>query len=83
MAEEVRVIEEIEAPAEEVWRLLGDFGGGKFKNTFGSSNSNVDVSAEFTAATDERPALLFVTASVAEGYHIYAVDQGTLPGGST
>ncbi len=54
---------------------LDGFGGG-------STDSEVSVEAEFTPATDERPAILFVTATMAEGYHISAIDQaagGPLP----
>ncbi len=36
----------------------------------------VIVVAEFTPATDDRPALLFVTAKIEPGYHISSLDQG-------
>ncbi len=43
------------------------------------SDSEVTVSAQFTPSTADRPALLFVTAEIANGFHIYAVDQQVLP----
>ena len=53
-----------------------DFGG--FGNR-GSSKSEVTVESQFTPATAERPALLFVTATIADNFHVYAIDQGNLP----
>jgi len=49
----------------------------------GPSNrgGEVTVSAQFTPAQGQQPALLFVTAQIAEGYYVYAVDQGNLPDG--
>jgi thiol:disulfide interchange protein len=41
-----------------------------------AQNDPVTVVAEFTPATDDRPALLFVTAKIEPGYHISALDQG-------
>lgn len=37
----------------------------------------VKVTAEFTPATDSQPALVFVTAKIDRGYHMFAPDQGT------
>ena len=56
-----------------------DFGGG-----FGSQTTAAEVTLEsqFTPATADRPALLFVTARIASNFHIYALDQaagGPLP----
>mgnify|MGYP001464059967 CR=1 FL=1 len=45
------------------------------------SDKPVTISAEFTAAQENRPALVFVTAQIGEGFHIYALDQGGLPDG--
>jgi thiol:disulfide interchange protein len=58
---------------------FGSFGtlGGR-----GGAPQEVELSAEFTPATADRPAVVFVTAQVAEGYHIYALDQGQLADGS-
>ena len=53
-----------------------DFGGFGGRS---NSESEVTVEAEFTPATADRPALLFVTATIADGFHIYAMDQGVLP----
>jgi len=42
----------------------------------------VTLEAQFTPAEQDRPALLFVTATLASGFHISAVDQaagGPLP----
>lgn len=56
-----------------------DFGGAT-GGAFGAKrDSEVSVSAEFTPAEGDQPALIFVTAQVAPGYHVYAVDQGALP----
>jgi thiol:disulfide interchange protein len=43
--------------------------------------AEVTVKAEFTPATDAQPAMLFVTATIADGYHVYAIDQQNLPDG--
>ncbi len=53
-----------------------DFGGfgGRSK-----SAAQVTVESQFTPATADRPALLFVTATIAKDFHIYAIDQGSLP----
>src|SRR5262245_11061200 len=45
------------------------------------SGDQVSVSAEFTPASGERPALVFVTARVARGFHVFALDQPKLPDG--
>lgn len=60
---------------------LPDFGTfGKLGSGLGGrQKEEVTVSAEFTEATADRPALVFVTAKIAPGYHVYAVDQGVLP----
>ncbi|MDZ4659175.1 MAG: thioredoxin family protein [Bythopirellula sp.] len=59
-----------------------------FPDTFGGPNkfggnrdAEVTVTAEFTPAEGDRPALVFVTAKIADGFHLYAVDQGGLPDG--
>lgn len=59
---------------------FGNFGGGQFGGPGGGADL-VQVSAEFTAPEGDRPAMLFVTAELAEGYHVYAIDQGELPDG--
>ncbi len=48
---------------------------------FGNREAEVKVTAEFTPAEDDRPALVFVTVKIADGFHLYAVDQGSLPDG--
>lgn len=59
----------------------------EFPGTFGpigslsQSKDPVSVTAEFTAATSEKPAMLFVTAKIDPGFHLYAMDQGSLPNG--
>ena len=51
-----------------------------FSGFGGAEESNdVSVSAEFVPAADGSPAQLTITASIPEGFHIYAIDQGTLP----
>jgi len=55
-------------------RLLGGLGGG--------DEEKVAVEAEFTAPQGDGPGMLFVTANVAPGYHVSAVDQGEAADGS-
>ncbi|QEG34993.1 protein-disulfide reductase DsbD family protein [Bythopirellula goksoeyrii] len=55
---------------------FGDVGGG-----LSASKDPVTVTAEFTPAEAGRPAILFVTAEIGEGFHVYALDQGSLPDG--
>ena len=47
----------------------------------GAAGEQVAVSAEFTTASGERPALVFVTARIARGFHMFAVDQPKSPDG--
>ena len=47
---------------------IGGFGGG-------NSPAKVTIEAQFTPAEQDRPALLFVTAKMADGFHISAIDQ--------
>ena len=44
-------------------------------------NDPVSLSAQFTAATADRPAVLMITADVAPGWHVYSLTQP--PGGPT
>ncbi|MEO2048172.1 MAG: thioredoxin family protein [Pirellulales bacterium] len=55
----------------------GPLGGGGF----GGGGSEVTLESEFSVAHDGLPSRLFVTATIAEGWHIYALDQGQLPNG--
>jgi thiol:disulfide interchange protein len=48
----------------------------------GQAEQKVSVSAQFAMGQEGGPALVFVTAKVAPGFHLYAVDQGQLPDGS-
>jgi suppressor for copper-sensitivity B len=66
------------ATAQE-FEFPSSFGGLSGRNS--NNEANVTVSAEFTAATADRPALVFVTAKITDGFHLYAVDQGGLPDG--
>lgn len=43
------------------------------------SSREVAFDAQFTPAEANRPALLFVTAQIPDGFHVYAVDQAVLP----
>ncbi len=52
-----------------------------FGSLGGNNAPKVTLDAEFTTATADRPALLFVSAKMAEGFHVYAIDQGALPKG--
>ena len=52
---------------------IGNFGGR------GSTSGEVSIESQFTPATADRPAVIFVTVRIAEGFHVYATDQGTLP----
>ncbi len=46
----------------------------------GVGNSHeVTFEAQFTPAEADQPALLFVTAQIPAGFHVYAVDQAVLP----
>lgn len=58
---------------------LGKFTGGLRGGA--GSDAKVTLDAEFTAARDDQPAALFVTAKIAPGFHVSAVDQGKLPDG--
>jgi len=52
-----------------------DFKGlGAFQSD-NKSGSEVSVESQFTEATDDYPALLFVTAKIADNWHISALDQ--------
>ncbi|MEM8945931.1 MAG: thioredoxin family protein [Planctomycetota bacterium] len=56
-----------------------DFGGFAGRD---AAPAEVTVESQFTPATDDRPAMLFVTATIADGFHISAIDQaagGPLP----
>lgn len=64
------------ATAQE-FEFPSSFGGLSGRNS--NNDANVTVSAEFTPATADRPALVFVTAKISDGFHLYAVDQGGLP----
>lgn len=55
-----------------------DFGGGFSRK---GSEAQVTLESQFSPATTERPALLFVTATIADGFHVYAIDQTVLPDG--
>ena len=51
-----------------------------FSGLGGAGNSHeVTFEAQFTPAEADRPALLFVTAQIADGFYVYAVDQAVLP----
>ncbi|MEX0939513.1 MAG: thioredoxin family protein [Pirellulales bacterium] len=43
------------------------------------SDTPVEVQSHFTAPDGDRPAMLYVTAKIADGYHIYSITQA--PGG--
>jgi suppressor for copper-sensitivity B len=66
------------ATAQE-FEFPSSFGGLSGRNS--NNDANVTVSAEYTPATADRPALVFVTAKISDGFHLYAVDQGGLPDG--
>lgn len=51
-------------------KLGGGLGG------FGGRDRKVTVTSEFTAAVGDAPAMLFVTAKIVPGLHLYAIDQG-------
>ncbi len=54
---------------------IGDFS----QKGQGSSAEKVSFEAQFTPAKDGGPARLFVTANLASGFHLSAMDQGSLP----
>ncbi len=45
----------------------------------GAGGEEVELDAQFSASRDGQPAMLFVTANIAEGFHVYALDQKGLP----
>lgn len=56
-------------------KLGGGLGG------FGKKDQKVTVTSEFTPPMDNAPAMLFVTAKIVPGLHLYAIDQGKLADG--
>jgi thiol:disulfide interchange protein len=60
---------------------LSNFTGGLRAGGASSADDKVKLAAEFTKPTGDSPAMLFVTAKVAPGLHISAIDQGKLPDG--
>lgn len=56
-------------------KLGGGLGG------FGKKDRKVTVTSEFTPPMDDAPAMLFVTAKIVPGLHLYAIDQGKLADG--
>jgi thiol:disulfide interchange protein len=60
---------------------LSNFTGGLRAGGASGADDKVKLSAEFTKPTGDSPAMLFVTAKVAPGLHISAIDQGKLPDG--
>ena len=56
-------------------KLGGGMGG------FGRADQKVTVTSEFTPPHDDAPAMLFVTAKIVPGLHLYAIDQGKLADG--
>ena len=63
-----------EAPAQFNMDPGFGFGG----SPFGAQDANespVEVSSQFVAATEERPAALVIRAKIAPGYHIYSLTQ--------
>ena len=59
------------ATAQDFGGGFGDFGG----LDLGGGGDPVFFSAQFTAATNDRPAVLMVTAEIEEGYHVYSITQ--------
>ena len=57
----------------------GKLGGGL--GGFGKKDQKVTVTSEFTPPQKDAPAMLFVTAKIAPGLHLYAIDQGKLADG--
>lgn len=56
-----------------------NFGGGGLSGLGGAPSEPVEVSAEFTKASDQRPAVLMITATIDPGWYIYSITQP--PGG--
>jgi len=48
-------------------------------NLGGQQSNSLTIQAEFTAATDDKPAMLFVRATIDPGWHVYSISQQ--PGG--
>ena len=70
------------AAATPLWaQVLDQLGGGLDGGMGLGQEAVVTAEGEFTAATDESPARLFVTAKMAPGWYIYSMTQA--PGGPT
>ncbi len=70
------------ASAQAAVAQLPDFPKfGTFRGPNLGAAENVTLEAQFTPVEGERPALLFVTAKIAPGYHVNAMDQGSAPDG--
>ncbi|MCA9257904.1 MAG: hypothetical protein KDA61_01835, partial [Planctomycetales bacterium] len=67
-------------PASAQVPQFGGLGRGGFGG-FGQAGAEVTATGEIVPAADGRPALIFVTADIADGWHLYAIDQGKLPDG--
>ncbi len=63
-------------PFSQGGSLSGVLGG-----RLGRGGSEVTIESQFSKAHDGLPSMLFVTATITPGYHVFAIDQGTLPAG--
>ena len=68
------------APVTSAWGQIPEFGAG-FGSRVGGSNGDVQLSAQFTPASEDRPAVLFITAEIPPGFHISSLDQGVTADG--
>jgi thiol:disulfide interchange protein DsbD len=65
------------AAGRPVWAQVGDIAFGDLGGTFGQGPQGpvVTVTGEFTPPDSERRSRLFVTATMASGWHIYSITQ--------
>ena len=61
-------------PGFSQFKLPGNLGGG-FGAGDGTDTKPISVMAEFTAADDDRPAVLMITADIATDWHLYSITQ--------
>ncbi|MBN2475894.1 MAG: thioredoxin family protein [Pirellulales bacterium] len=64
------------AAVSPVWAQAFDpLGGGQAGAPFGDEQKVLAVTAQYAAATADRPAGLFITAEIEPGWHIYSITQ--------
>jgi suppressor for copper-sensitivity B len=75
----VAIVATFAAAADAQVRIGGALSG--LEGAASATDTPVTISAQFTPATNERPAVLMITADIAPGWHVYSLTQP--PGGPT